>query len=109
MLLDDEETEDLVFLYLQSRGWYVVPNSRKGDTMSFEYLVVNSKTGQKALTQVKTGNVVIDKDQYVQYPQKIFLFQSNDLFSGVGSQSVVSISRAELLDFLNESLSWLPK
>ena len=109
MLLDDEETEDLIFLYLQSSGWYVVPNSRKGDTMSFEYLVVNPETGQKALTQVKTGNVTIDKGVYVKYPQMIFLFQSNDLYSGVGSQNVVSISRAELLDFLNKSLSWLPK
>jgi hypothetical protein len=41
MMLDDEETEDLVFLNLQSQGWYVLPNSRKGDTMSFEYLAVN--------------------------------------------------------------------
>ena len=52
MMLDDEETEYIVFLYLQSKGWYVVPNSRKGDTMSFEYIMLNPKTGQKALTQV---------------------------------------------------------
>jgi len=109
MLLDDEETEDLVFLYLQSRGWYVIPNSRKGDTMSFEYLMTNPETGEKALTQVKTGNASIDKDRYEQYSQKIFLFQSNDLYSGVGSRNMVSISRTELSDFLNESLAWLPK
>ena len=43
LMLDDEETEDLLFLYLQSEGWYVVPNSRKGDTMSFEFFVTNPK------------------------------------------------------------------
>jgi len=109
MMLDDEETEDLVFLYLQSKGWYVLPNSRKGDTMSFEYLAVNPKTGEKALTQVKTGQVLIDKDNYVQCSQKIFLFQSNELYTGVGAQNVVCIPRDEILELLNKSLAWLPK
>ncbi len=109
MMLDDEETEDLVFLYLQSQGWYVLPNSRKGDTMSFEYLAVNPKTGEKALSQVKTGQVTICKDDYVQYSQKIFLFQSNELYTGVGAQNVVCISRDELLRFLDKSLSWFPE
>jgi len=109
MMLDDEETEDLVFLYLQSQGWYVLPNSRKGDTMSFEYLAVNPKTGEKALSQVKTGQVTINRDDYVHYPQKIFLFQSNELYTGVGAQNVVCISRDELLKLLYKSLAWLPK
>lgn len=109
MMLDDEETEDLVFLYLQSKGWYVLPNSRKGDTMSFEYLAVNPKTGEKALSQVKTGQVALNKDAYIHYPQKIFLFQSNELYTGVGAQNVICISRNELLELLNKSLDWLPK
>ena len=33
MLLDAEETENVVFMYLQNKGWYVVPHSRKNDTM----------------------------------------------------------------------------
>lgn len=109
MMLDDEETEDLLFLYLQSQGWYVIPNSRKGDTMRFEYLAVNPKTGEKALSQVKTGRVTINRDDYMQYPQKIFLFQSNELYIGSGSKNIVCISRDELLRFLGESLTWLPK
>ena len=109
MMLDDEETEDLVFLYLQSQGWYVLPNSRKGDTMSFEYLAVNPETGEKALTQVKTGQVTINKDDYIHYAQKIFLFQSNELYAGVGAQNVVCISRDDLLELLNKSVAWLPR
>ncbi|MGP8322041.1 MAG: hypothetical protein ACT6FE_06940 [Methanosarcinaceae archaeon] len=109
MMLDDEETEDLVFLYLQSQGWYVIPNSRKGDTMSFEYLAVNPKTGEKALSQVKTGKVVINRDDYVDYKQKIFLFQSNELYTGSGDSNVVCITRDELLTFLDSSLSWFPE
>jgi hypothetical protein len=60
MMLDDQETEDLVFLYLQSKGWYVIPHSRKADTMSFEYLCVNPLTGKVAGTQVKTGETPLN-------------------------------------------------
>ncbi len=109
MMLDDEEIEDLVFLYLQKKGWYVLPNSRKGDTMSFEYLAVNPKTGEKALTQVKTGQITINVDEYRQYSERIFLFQSNNLYAGDCAKNVVCISREEILDFLNESIVWLPK
>ena len=53
MLLDDEETEDVVFIYLQSKGWYVVPNSRKADTMSFEYYLIHPSSYERAWVQVK--------------------------------------------------------
>jgi len=108
MMLDDEETEDLVFLYLQSLGWYVVPNSRKADTMSFEYLAINPETGERALTQIKTGNVPLNKDDYKGYKYKIFLFQSNELYEGDDAENVNTIKREQLTTFLNESLDWLP-
>ena len=111
MMLDDEETEDLVFLYLQNKGWFVVPNSRKGDTMKFEFYMVNPKTNDKATTQVKTGNVCLNIDEYPSPPgfKKVFLFQSNELYEGVPSDKVICISRKELLDFLKQSITWLPK
>lgn len=109
MMLDDEETEDLVFLYLQSMGWHVLPNSRKADTMSFEYLAINPKSGERALTQVKTGEVVLNRNDYATYPQKIFLFQSNDRYVGDEPENVICISKNEMLNFLNKSLVWLPE
>lgn len=109
MMLDDEETEDLLFLYLQSQGWYVVPNSRKADTMSFEYFVVKPVSGEMAGAQVKTGETPLCRDNYVDYPHKVFLFQSNERYTGSGAENVVCVSREALLKFLNESLIWLPK
>ena len=47
MLLDDEETEDVVFMYLQTKDYYVVPNSRKKDTMTFEYLLIDKKISKE--------------------------------------------------------------
>lgn len=109
MMLDDEETEDLIFLYLQSQGWYVLPNSRKRDTMSFEYLAVNPLNGEKALAQVKTGEVALNRDNYVRYPHKVFLFQSNERYTGDGGGNVLCVSREEVLKFMYKSLTWLPK
>ena len=109
MMLDSEETEDLLFVYLQSQGSYVLPNSRKADTMSYEYLVVNPLNGEKALAQVKTGEEFLNRDDYVDYPHKFFLFQSNELYAGSGDKNVICISREEMLTFLNGSLAWLPK
>lgn len=109
MMLDAEETEDVVFLYLQTKGWYVVPHSRKGDSMSFEYLCVNPLDGQVAGVQVKTGDTPLNKDDYPLFPHKTFLFQANDIYSGVGGGNVECISREQLLAFLEQAVSWLPK
>jgi hypothetical protein len=55
MMLDPEETEDVLALYLQNLGWFIVPSSRKADTMSFEYYVVNHGTGLNS-SQVRQCN-----------------------------------------------------
>jgi len=109
MMLDAEETEDVVFLYLQTIGWYVVPHSRKGDSMTFEYLCVNPLDGQVAGVQVKTGNTPINMSDYADFPHKIFLFQANEQYSGIPGNHVERISRQRLLAFLSKAASWFPK
>ena len=108
-MLDPEETEDLVFLYLQSRGWYVVPNSRKGNTLRFEFMLAHSETGEKALTQVKTGNVWLNVDSYATHPWHIFLFQSNEHYDGQRPDNVTCISRDELATFLETNVRLFPQ
>lgn len=111
LMLDDEETEDLVFLYLQSIGWYVVPSSRKGDTMSFEYLAIDPKTGRRALTQVKTGNSNVPRSSYNgrDSDEHVFLFQTNEKYVEESSSILTNISRTDIIDFLKESRDWLPE
>ena len=109
MMLDAEETEDLLFLYLQSKGWYVVPNSRRRDTMSFEFIVTDSRNGEKAVTQVKTGEVVLNIDDYSHLPHKVFLFQSNERYEGTDSENVICVRREELLRFLEERTELFPR
>lgn len=109
-MLDAEETEDLVFLYLQSQGWYVVPNSRKGNTMRFEFLLAHSTTNETAVTQVKTGHVRLDFDDYATDARhrRIFLFQSNGHYDGEATDRVQSISRAALEGFLRDRADLFP-
>ena len=110
-MLDPEETEDLVFLYLQSRGWYVVPNSRKGNTLRFEFMLAHSATNEMAVTQVKTGGVPLNFDDYARDAQdrRIFLFQSNGHYDGQGAEGVESISRDDLEDFLRDRIGLFPQ
>ncbi len=107
-MLDDEETEDLVFLYLQKLGWFVVPNSRKADTMSYEYLLVKPETAQRALVQVKTGDVPLNAADFSGLSERVFLFQANEIYIDKKESDVYCITRKEILDFLTESLHWLP-
>ena len=60
-------------------------------------------------TQVKTGEVSLNRDDYAQLAQKTFLFQSNERYLGTEAINVETISRVELLEFLQKSASWLPK
>ncbi len=108
-MLDPEETEDLVFLYLQSQGWYVVPNSRKGNTLRFEFMLANSDSGEKALTQVKTGTTELNIDDYTKDEQRIFLFQSNENYKGQPAKNVELILRRELADFLKKKIYLFPQ
>ena len=110
MMLDHEETEDLIFVYLQSQGWYVIPNSRKRDTMKFEFLVAHSKSGEKATIQVKTGNSPIDVDAYGHLSNKVFLFQSNGYYKNKNftDDKFVYVSREKLKRFLESNIKLFP-
>lgn len=41
--LTDDEAEDILYVYLQYQNYIVVPNTRKKDTLSFEYYLINKK------------------------------------------------------------------
>ena len=107
-MLDSEETEDLVFLYLQSRGWYVVPNSRKGNTLHFEFMLAHSETGEKALTQVKSGDATLRIPDYANHAHRVFVFQSKGYYEGQADR-VDRICHGELVRFLQEKIPLFPE
>ena len=80
-IIDDQEAEEIVALYLQFvENYKVYITTKRRDTPKYEFIMVNSE-GEKAAVQVKTGNNVTlkvrdfqdDKDY-----EKIFLFSVNE-------------------------------
>lgn len=106
-MLDPEEAEDVLFLYLQAKGWYVIPNSRKGNTMKYEFLLTNPKSCEKAKTQVRTGQICINMQAF-QDDQKVFLFQTKGHYEGEKPQNVECVTPEAMLGFIKENMKWLP-
>lgn len=109
-LLSDVDLEDVVGLYLQlERGYAVVPSSRstRNDTPFYEFELVSRKDASPAYVQVKSGNVVINVDHYVNFRRTIFLFSPAG-YSGTGSADTVALTRAEIEGFLRRSKAWMP-
>lgn len=106
--LGSDETEDIIFIYLQTQGWLVVPNSRKADTMSFEFYLIHRETRERAVVQIKTGDSFLNVDEWKGRTERVFLFQSNGLCLGDSDPAVVCISPAEIEAFMVENRDLLP-
>jgi hypothetical protein len=106
--LGSDATEDVIFIYLQTKGWLVVPNSRKADTMSFEFYLIHRETRERAVVQIKTGNASLNTDEWNDRLERVFLFQSNGLYFGDSHPSVVCIPPAEIEAFMDENRDLLP-
>lgn len=106
--LGSDATEDVIFIYLQTQGWLVVPNSRKADSMSFEFYLIHRETRERAVVQIKTGNTSLNIDEWKDRLERVFLFQSNGLYSGESHPLVVCIRPAEIEAFMNENRDILP-
>jgi hypothetical protein len=107
--LDSETTEDVIFIYLQLQGWVVIPNSRKADTMGFEYVLINRETRERAVAQVKTGNAVLNRETWRDFGQRVFLFQANGLYMGAETAGVMSISPSEIQAFMRTERDMMPR
>lgn len=106
--LGSDATEDVIFIYLQTKGWLVVPNSRKADTMSFEFYLIHRETRERAVVQVKTGHDSLNSDEWKDRRERVFLFQSNGVYFGDSHPSVVCIPPAEVEAFMTENRDFLP-
>jgi hypothetical protein len=105
-LLNDEQVEDLIFIYLQFQNWYVIPNSRKKDTMNYEFYLINRETFQRAKVQAKTGNSIINRDDTDN--DIYFLFQPNGKFIGNEKDNIIEIENEELINFVKNNKRIIP-
>jgi Holliday junction resolvase-like predicted endonuclease len=106
--LGGEETEDLIFIYLQMHGWVVIPNSRKIDTMSYEFYLIHRDTREKAIVQVKTGHSSLTPADWINRNEKVFLFQANGKYHGESVENVICIDPEEIKVFMYSYKDLLP-
>ena len=106
--LDSEETEDVIFIYLQLQGWIVIPNSRKADTMSYEFYLVHRETKEKSIVQAKTGHTPLTPKNWEDRAEKVFLFQANGKYNGSSRGNVVCISPKDREEFMYANKDLMP-
>lgn len=106
--LDSEETEDVIFIYLQEQGWIVIPNSRKADTMRFEFYLINRETKEKSIVQVKTGRTSLTPEHWAAWKEKVFLFQSNGIYNGNFGGAVICIKPDDIKKFMYDNRDLMP-
>lgn len=109
--LDSEEMEDLIFIYLQLNNYIVVPNSRKADTMSYEYFAIDKHTKLNYLVQIKSGNTPLDLKNYHKTNESYILFQANNIYLNISLENEkTKVIRKELIEeFIKTSFEYLPK
>ncbi len=107
--LDSEQTEDVVFIYLQTKGWVVVPNSRKADTMSYEFYLIHKKDHRRAIVQVKTGRTLLDASKWSDSKERAILFQANGYYKNVGAKNVECLNPEALEAFVYGNLELMPE
>lgn len=107
-LLGSETTEDVIFVYLQMNGWLILPNSRKADTMSYEFIAINRSTHERAVVQVKTGETPLNTENYTNVKERVFLFQAYGNYKGKNSSRVECLQPEDIEKFIRENIQIMP-
>jgi hypothetical protein len=107
--LGAEAVEDVLFIYLQTRGWLVVPHSRKADTMGFEFILIHEKSKKRGIAQVKTGWTPLNREEWKDLTDEVFLFQTNGAYTGADTPGITCLEPNELRTFIVENLDIMPR
>jgi hypothetical protein len=105
-LINAEDLEDLVLMYLQSKGWLYVPSSRKRSTLRYEAVMIRTEDGLRAYPQVKSGTTRLRPADYAGGEQ-VFLFAGGG-YVGQKPDNVTLLSKEELLSFCRERPELIP-
>jgi len=112
--LTPDQIEDVVFLYLQEKGWRVVPKSRKVGKPGFEYFLIDSN-GKTAKAQVKAAKgKALYPSEYRRRAgntdhDHIFLFHAMGAgYESDQAEGVTGIEPAALEKFMIDNVSMMP-
>ena len=106
--MSDADLENLVFVYLQFVGWYVLPGTRTTTTAHYEFVLVSRESGKRGVVQVKSGHTGIDASQYAG-EEKAFLFAASGSYGAKIPPNAVIITRQDLNSFMRRAPHLLPR
>jgi hypothetical protein len=109
-LLASDDCEDALAIFLQEKcGYYVIPSSCKKSTAGYEYVLVDAKTGERAIAQVKGGDESLNNGDYSKYDMKVYLFAVSGNYNGQSKANITTIQPEEIRKFLYEYTYLLPE
>jgi hypothetical protein len=113
-LLDPIDAEDVALLYLQSRGWLLLPSSRMNDTPLYEATLKHIDDGRLAVLAVKSGGqnpvpVSAVVAEVADRAAEVFVFSTHEQFDGDPQElGATVISRAGVSEFMSARSELLP-
>lgn len=109
-LVGPEDLEDVVALFLQQRGWRIMPSTAKSSMASYEFVMVHCNDGRRAGVQVKSGGVAHLHQDVAQEFDEFFVFLSNPLGQVEGDEARIQlISREDIETFARQNWTLLPR
>lgn len=109
-LLSPDDCEDVVGLFLQIKhGYLLIASTCKRDTVGYEYELIQRITGEKAVVQVKSGNISLNRNDFSCIDANVFLFTTNQEYYGKKQDNIVCLDSKELKEFMYEYANLLPE
>ncbi len=100
-LISSEDCEDIVGLFLQEKGYRIIPSSCKANTAAYEFVMKHLSTGKSAVAQVKQGFDDINIATYSSLPSEVFLFTTHGQYIGEPADNVICINPDDIRNFTN--------
>ncbi len=108
-MMSPDDLEDIVAMYLQDKGWYLLKSTCFRSKPFFEFSMLNKKH-EACYIQVKSGNSPnklspVDYKKHVEKNSVIYLFSTHkEAYEGDSVDGVIPIEHIELIDWLKKNL-----
>ncbi len=101
-LISAEDCEDIVGIYLQEKGYRLIPSSCKSSTAGYEFVLKNRETGRRAVVQVKQGQPELNREEYGDAfgRDEVFLFSTQGNYTGAERANVHCLTPEKMRGFV---------
>ena len=107
-LLSPLDHEDLAASYLQvQHGFVIVPSTVKLSTATYEWVIYNRMSGQKATLQVKSGAAGVDLAKLGKLDCPVFVLVADGARNKSAPKNIKWIRRDSLLEFARKNRNML--